>query len=189
MADKAGSVAGKPELFQRHAMPHLDALYSAALHLTRNRDDAQDLLQETVLRAFRFFDQFTPGTNCRAWLLTILYNTFHNGYRRAARERAGSSAVQREAQLHAAPDWPPGDPEAIVLAQLIDHEVERALASLPEEFRATLMLVDLQELSYQEASQVLKVPIGTVRSRLSRGRAIMRAALGSFAKARGYLRS
>jgi RNA polymerase sigma-70 factor, ECF subfamily len=191
MAGQGGSGEGKRGAFEREALPHLDALYAAALHLSRNREDANDLVQETVLRAYRFFHQFSPGTNCRAWLLTILYNAFRNGYRRSTREQVGSSPgdYERELEESAKLDPAKSNPETIVFAQLMDHEVEDALKSLPEEFRAAIVLVDVNELSYQEAAEVLKVPIGTVRSRLSRGRAIMRQALLGFAAARGLLRS
>lgn len=192
MAGRTGSGEGKRGLFQRDAMPHLGALYTAAFHLTRNRDDAQDLLQETVLRGYRFFHQFTPGTNCRAWLLTILYNSFRNGYRRAVREQPAATAEEYERcleteSLRAGPGR--NDPESLAFDRTMDGEVEKALADLPEEFRTVLLMVDMQELSYDEAATVLKVPIGTVRSRLSRGRAMMRGRLRSFAKNKGYLRS
>jgi RNA polymerase sigma-70 factor, ECF subfamily len=187
MASQGGSSESKRILFEREALPHLDAIYGAALHLARNRDDANDLVQETILRAYRFFHQFSPGTNCRAWLLTILYNAFRNGYRRGMREQAAASAAEFEREIEngtVTGDHARNNPETIVLGGLLDHEVESALDALPEEFRAAILLVDIQELSYQETARVLDVPIGTVRSRLSRGRAIMRRALQAFAQNR-----
>jgi len=192
MGEKAGGRQAQRELFEAQALPHLDNLYTAALHLTRNPADAKDLLQDTVLRAYRFFHQFTPGTNCRAWLLTILYNCFRNDYRRASREKTSvaSENFDREIETHSLPsDRPQADPEFMLFDKLLDHEVQQALDKLPEEFRSVILLVDIEELNYQEAARALDVPVGTVRSRLSRGRAMMREALRGFAVAKGYIRS
>jgi RNA polymerase sigma-70 factor (ECF subfamily) len=181
----------KRGLFEREALPHVDALYSAALRLARNPDDARDLLQETVLRAYRFFHQYTPGTNCRAWLLTILYNNFRNGYRSADREQVSLTPEDFERAiegLSARGDQRLSNPEVLVSEHVMDHEVSAALDALPSDFRTVLMLVDVQELNYQEAAQILKVPIGTVKSRVSRGRQMMRIALGEFARRRGLVR-
>src|SRR5208282_3356164 len=192
MGEKPGGRRNQRDLFEQHAMPHLDNLYTAALHLTRNPSDAKDLLQDTVLRAYRFFHQFTPGTNCRAWLLTILYNSFRNDYRRASREQTSVSPENFEREIEAQSlrsDRPQADPESMLFEKLLDHEVQAALAKLPEEFRSAMLLVDIEELSYQEAARALAVPVGTVRSRLSRGRAMMRETLRGFAVAKGYIRS
>jgi RNA polymerase sigma-70 factor (ECF subfamily) len=173
--------------FERVALPQLDAVYTAALRLTRNPDDAKDLMQETVLRAFRFFDQFAAGTNCRAWLLTILYNNFRNGYRRSAREQVSATteafdqAAERQSLLA---DAPRDNPEDLLAGRMLGRQVEKALDALPAEFRETLILVDVQELNYQEVAEVLEIPLGTVKSRVSRGRALMREALHELAAAR-----
>ncbi len=185
MEDKGGSE--KRGLFEREALPHVDALYSAALRLSRNPDDARDLLQETVLRAYRFFHQYTPGTNCRAWLLTILYNNFRNGYRSADREQVSLTPedFEREVEdLSARGDQRFSNPEMLISEYVLDHEVAAALNALRPDFRTVLMLVDVQELNYQEVAQVLDIPIGTVKSRVSRGRQMMRVALGAFARRR-----
>lgn len=189
MAEKGGSE--KRGLFEREALPHVDALYAAALRLSRNPDDARDLLQETVLRAYRFFHQYTPGTNCRAWLLTILYNNFRNGYRGADREQVLLSPEDFERAvegLSARGDQRLSNPEMLISENVLDHEVAAALKALPSDFRTVLMLVDVQELNYQEVAQVLEIPIGTVKSRVSRGRHMMRIALGAFARRRGLVR-
>ena len=189
MEDKGGSE--KRGLFEREALPHVDALYSAALRLSRNPDDARDLLQETVLRAYRFFHQYTPGTNCRAWLLTILYNNFRNGYRGADREQVSLTPedFEREVEgLSARRDQRLSNPEMLISERVLDHEVAAALNALPSDFRTVLMLVDVQELNYQEVAQVLEIPIGTVKSRVSRGRQMMRVALSAFARRRGLVR-
>ena len=187
-----GGVDSKRKLFEQEALPHLDAVYAVALRLVRNRDDADDLVQETVLRAFKFFHQFSPGTNCRAWLLTILYNAFRNGYRRSSREPVAANTEDYERELDKAvirSGAERNDPESLIFGQLIDEEIESALNELAEDFRAAILLVDVQELSYQETASVLKIPIGTLRSRLSRGRAAMRLKLRELARARGLLRS
>lgn len=172
--------------FERVALPQLDAVYTAALRLTRNSDDAKDLMQETVLRAFRFFHQFTPGTNCRAWLLTILYNNFRNGYRRGAREQVSATseafdqAVEGQSLLA---DTARNNPEDLLAGRMLGRQIVKALDALPAEFREALLLVDVQELNYQEVAEVLEVPLGTVKSRVSRGRALMREALHELAAA------
>ncbi len=186
-----GGAESKRKLFEQEALPHLDAIYAAALRLARNRDDANDLLQETALRAFKFFHQFSPGTNCRAWLMTILYNAFRNGYRRSSREPVAVHPEDYERELEKAvfkSDAVRNDPESLVFGQLLDEEIESALDGLAEDFRAAILLVDVEELSYLETARILKIPIGTLRSRLSRGRAAMRRKLGEHARKRGLLR-
>ena len=192
MADKSGSGADRRRRFEDEALPHLDALYTMALRLSRNPDDANDLLQETVLRAYRFFHQFESGTNCRAWMLTILFNNFRNGYRKSSREQPASSPEEFERKVEGESlraDPAGSNPEALLSGQGMEGEVESALGSLPTEFREAILLVDVEELSYQEVSAVLNVPIGTVKSRVSRGRAILREALARFAKERGIIPS
>ena len=193
MADKSdGTGADRRKRFEDEALPHLDALYSMALRLARNPDDAHDLLQETVLRAYRFFHQFERGTNCRAWMLTILFNNFRNGYRKSSREQPASSADEFERKVEAESlraDPATTSPEALLSGQGMEGEVETALADLPPEFREAVLLVDVEELSYQEVSGVLKVPIGTIKSRVSRGRAMLRDRLAEFAREHGIIRS
>ena len=179
---------GKREEFATEALPHMDQVYTAGLYLTRNKDEADELLQETFLRAYRFWHQFTPGTNCRAWLMTILHNTFKNRYRERYREQ---QTVDFDDAIHetggsAQPDAAPTNPEEIVLAQFLDTEVEEALKSLPVEFLEVVVLVEIQELTYQEAAGAIGCPIGTIRSRLSRGRRMLQMALRQYAKERGY---
>jgi RNA polymerase sigma-70 factor (ECF subfamily) len=192
MADKSGTSADRRKRFEDEALPHLDSLYTMAIRLARNPDDANDLLQETVLRAYRFFHQFESGTNCRAWMLTILFNNFRNGYRKSSREQPAASAEEFERKLEGESlrvDAGGSNPETILSGQGMEGEVETALAGLPAEFREALLLVDVEELSYLEVSGVLNVPIGTVKSRVSRGRAMLRDVLTSFAKERGIIRS
>jgi RNA polymerase sigma-70 factor (ECF subfamily) len=185
---KRGAQRDQRLQFEQTALPHLDALYTAALRLVRNSDDAKDLLQETILRAFRSFHQFRPGTNCRAWLLTILYNIFRTAYRRGGREQVANSVDEFDQEiedLSFAEKNPRDNPEEIVAERSVGRLIQRGLATLPREFREALLLVDLQELNYQEVAEVLDVPLGTVKSRVSRGRALLRAALEKLAIAHG----
>jgi RNA polymerase sigma-70 factor, ECF subfamily len=173
--------------FELEALPHLDALFTTALHLTRNRDDASDLSQETMLRAYRFFYQFRSGTDCRAWLLTIMYNAFRSGYSRRQRGEqlsAGAEEFERALEKESNQNLAFSDPEELLARSSLEPDLEKALHSLPEEFRTALLLVDVNELSYEEAAQTMEVPIGTVRSRLSRARAMMRYALQEGARIR-----
>jgi RNA polymerase sigma-70 factor (ECF subfamily) len=174
--------------FERTVMPHLDAIHSAALRLARNPDDAADLLQETILRAFQFFHQFSDGTNLRAWLLTILYNNFRSSYRRGGREQLASSSEEFERQAEAesfACDQTHHSPEDAMGRRMLGSQLVHALSALPPEFRESIVLVDVQELNYQEVAMVLGVPLGTVKSRVSRGRALLRHALQEIAFAPG----
>jgi len=192
MAEKSGTGADRRKRFEDEALPHLDALYTMAIRLARNPDDANDLLQETVLRAYRFFHQFESGTNCRAWMLTILFNNFRNGYRKSSREQPAASAEEFERKVEnesLRAEAGGSNPESILSQQGMEGEVETALAGLPGEFREALLLVDVEELSYLEVSGVLNVPIGTIKSRVSRGRAMLREVLSNFAKERGIIRS
>ncbi len=182
----------KQALFAQWALPHKDYLYTACLYLARQRDEAEDLFQETYLRAFRFFHQFTPGTNCRAWLLTIMHNAFKNRYphyQRASHTiEFDNAAHEYERKRLADGEAGRDDPAELLLSQMVESEVADALHALPEEYRSTLLLVDIEELTYEEAAGVLGCPIGTVRSRLSRARRLLRAALATYAREHGYSR-
>jgi len=173
--------------FERAALPHLDAVYSAALRLTHHPDDAEDLLQETILRAYRFFHQFAEGTNCRAWLLAILYNNFRNAWRRTGREHPAVSNEEFDREIESQSlqsDQTQTNPEDLVGGRMMGSQIEVALNVIPAEFREALLLVDAQELNYQEAADVLGVPLGTIKSRVSRGRALMREALSDLHRVR-----
>jgi RNA polymerase sigma-70 factor (ECF subfamily) len=165
--------------FEAVALPHLDAVYTAALRLAGNPDDAKDLLQETILRAFRYFGQFAPDTNCRAWLLTILYNNFRNNLRRSSLHPVTSLADESPERNEAGwlLDGKSRNPEEIVAQRWLGRHLEAAIKALPLEFREPMLLVDVQELSYPEVAQVLNIPLGTVKSRVSRARSLLRASL------------
>jgi len=185
-------VQTKQALFEEHALACKEAVYAACLSLVRRRDEADDLFQETYLRAFRFFHQYTLGTNCRAWLLTIMYNVFRNRYPQRLRDQQ-TLDIERvtneyEEKLFAEGDPECHDPAELFLTRRVDREILEALHALPEEYRTTFLLVDMQDLTYEEAAAVLECPTGTVRSRLARARRALRAALEMYGREHGYLR-
>jgi RNA polymerase sigma-70 factor (ECF subfamily) len=171
------------------ALVHLDSLYRAALRLTRNRAEADDVVQEAFLRAVRAFDAFERGTNCRAWLFTILRNVFLNRARRAGREVLDAEPTSIDDPGGTADDWPAGrDPEDEYLQTVLHGDVDRALRALPFAYREAVILADLEGLTYKEIAQAVGCPVGTVMSRLSRGRALLRRALVTFAREHGYVK-
>jgi RNA polymerase sigma-70 factor, ECF subfamily len=186
-----GGRAATREEFERQALPFLDSLYNTAYRLARNAQDAEDLVQETYLRAYRSFDQFEPGTNLKAWLFRILKNTFINEYRKrravppqedfAGLEESFESRVDsdRIAKIR--------NPEEEALERSMDEGVQRALDALPEDYRMAILLADLEGFSYKEIAEILEVPIGTVMSRLYRGRKMLETQLLDYARARNYL--
>jgi RNA polymerase sigma-70 factor (ECF subfamily) len=157
-----------PEQFEAEALPHLRALYATAFRLTRNSHDAEDLVQETFLRAFKGFDRYTPGTNVRAWLYTILHRVRTDAFRRAGRRPITVELIDE------GPAVPPAAQDALASG---GEALARALDGLPEVFRIAVVLRDVEELSYAEISQALEIPIGTVMSRIHRGRALLRQSL------------
>jgi len=175
--------------FHDACVEHLDALWGAALRLTRKETDAEELVQDTFVKALRFADKFTPGTNLKAWLLRILTNTFINSYRhrgherryadRALTESVYDELFDREAAAYAA------DPERHAFSRFFERDLARALEGLPDEFRVVLVLVDVEGLSYKEVAEALGCPIGTVMSRLHRGRRLLQRDLIDHAVAFG----
>jgi len=177
--------------FEEVALVHLDALYRSALRLTHNRSEAEDLVQETCLRAFRGFHRFNPGTNCRAWLFTILRNAFLNRIRQAGRDVLAGESVDLESTTFpgVAETLPArGHPDEEFFQTVLHGDVDRALKALPLPLREVVILADLEGLAYKEIAQVVGCPIGTVMSRLSRGRGLLRQALGRFAQEHGYVK-
>lgn len=180
------------EEFAKEALQHLDSLYGAALRLTRSESDAEDLVQDSFLKAYRFYDRFQPGTNLRAWLLRVMTNTFINKYRRTTRERkvldAGEESepvgdgVMSRAAMRALTD-PVGDATRGLLAQ----EIQKALDELSDEHRLMIVLADVEELSYKEISDIVGCPIGTVMSRLHRARKQMQEKLMETAMSMGIV--
>jgi len=177
--------------FEQEAMPLLPNLYSAALRLTRNPTDAEDLVQETFLRAYRGFARFEPGTNLRAWLYRILMNTFINSYRKKQREPLTISEDEvDEWYLYSKMAERGAEPsaETAVIEALPDEDVQDALASLPEQFRTAVLLADVEGFSYKEIAEIVGVPIGTVMSRLHRGRKALEKRLWDVVRERGLVR-
>lgn len=176
--------------FEATALPCMTALYGTANRLTRGSDDAEDLVQETYLRAYRTFDNFTPGTNCKAWLLTIMYSVFINQYHKTRRQPPTVAIDDLEGRFQRYLESPddPGEGAATVdvRGMRMNPEVEQALRQLPEEFRAPVLFVDVEGLSYDEAAKVIQCPVGTVRSRLYRARRLLFAALQDYAAAMGF---
>lgn len=182
----------EPEGFHEEALPYLDAVYAFGLRLTSgDRHEAEDLVQDTFLKAHRAWDSYERGTRVKSWLFTICRNTYlqRKKLARNSRERAASDLDARIDALSAASAFEKGppDPEGHFFDQLIDDEVVRAIDELPEEYREALVLSDLGDLRYAEISEVLGVPVGTVKSRLFRGRRILQERLRDFATERGYI--
>ena len=177
--------------FEQAALDHLFHLYTAAFYLAKHEVEAEDLVQETYLRAFRFFHRFEPGTNCRAWLLSILRNLFINHYRRKKREPEMVDWDRIDQAYGFMVEYGQNtedNPESLFFSQLMDHEVQQALKELPEEFRLAIVLVDIEDLTYDEAGKVMGCPIGTIRSRVSRGRRILQVSLRDYAVQSGWLK-
>ncbi len=183
------SDAQKRADFESVAVPLMGVLYQTALWLTRQPDDASDVVQETFLRAYRTFDNFRAGTNARAWMFTILYSVFTNRRKKARREEANVPIDELEAKYWQFAAHPGPTPDEVVLGQLKSAEVEAALNALPETFRSAVLMVDVNELSYDEAATALACPVGTLRSRLFRARRLLSASLHDYARRQGYTRS
>ena len=177
--------------FEAEALPLLPGLYSAAFRLTRNAADAEDLVQETFLRAYRGFHQFQPGTNLKAWLYRILMNTFINIYRKKQREPQTVSDDEIEDwYLYSKMTEQGAEPsaEASVIEALPDEDVQDALSALPDQFRIAVLLADVEGFSYKEIADITGVPIGTVMSRLHRGRKALEKRLWDVVRERGLVR-
>lgn len=177
--------------FEQAALGHLGALYGTALRLTHNQRDAEDLVQDSLLSAFRAFDQFIPGSQCKAWLFKILTNTFINKYRRRvlersvaeAMERAGETGIMSSGGVRAAQNA-----EESLQFALMSQSIQKALSDLPEEFRLAVVLCDVEEFSYREIADIMDCPVGTVMSRLYRGRRLLQSSLREHAERSGIVK-
>jgi len=177
----------KRTAFEREAVPHLDTLYRVALRFTGEPAKAQDLVQDTMFKAFRSWHRYEPGTNVRAWLLTILRNTFINEYRRE-KQRGPTVDIETAETFSLFNQVQEEDPEGRFFDQIVDDEVLRAIDALPVEFRETLVFSDLEGMTYQEIADVTGVPVGTVKSRLFRARRALQRRLYDYAVEMGYIK-
>ncbi len=177
--------------FEAAAIPYLDGLYNMAFRLTRNAEDAEDLIQETYFKAYKHYDKFEAGTNLKAWLFRIMKNTFINGYRKRQSQPPQSTFSEIEDSFEdmiKASDGQIKNPEQELLTKVLDEDVQLALDALREDYRMVILLVDLEGFSYKEAASILEVPVGTVMSRLYRGRRMLEKVLLEYARKHGYLR-
>ena len=176
------------EEFKKEALPHIGLLYNYAYKMTGNSDDADDLLQETYLRAYRFFHKFEKGTNCKAWLFRIMKNLFINNYRKNQKTpgQVDYDEIENFFETIKSERLDTGDLQEKVFNNLLDDEVTRALNSLQDDFKTVIILCDLEGLSYEEIADFVQCPIGTVRSRLHRARKLLAQKLYRYAKEKGY---
>lgn len=180
----------KYEVFNKEFMPHIDSMYNFAFKLTTDEDDANDLVQDTYLKAFRFINSFQKGTNAKAWLFRILKNSFINDYRKKSKEPSKVDYQEVETTYNSAdePDYEGGtvDLRSEMVHDLIGDEVAHSLNSLPVDFRTVIILCDIEGFTYEEMAKILDIPIGTVRSRLHRARNLLKEKLRSYATNMGY---
>ncbi len=175
--------------FEKEALPHIDALYNFALKMTGSSDDADDLVQETYLKAFRFFDKFERGTNCKAWMFRILKNSFINDYRKNTKEpdKVDYDDVSNFYENIKSSDIKTDHLQEDVYAKLMDDDIAASLNNLPEDFRTVIILSDVEGFTYEEIADFIDCPIGTVRSRLHRARKMLYTKLFSYAKDKGFI--
>lgn len=188
MADLTKQEVQKQKDFEDEIVPHLDAMYNFALRLTSDPNDAEDLVQDTIVKAFRFFSSYEKGTNAKAWLFRILKNSYINNYRKKSKQpnQVDYDEVSSFYETIRADRTDTSDLEDRMFRELIDDDISQALEELPEDFRTVVLLCDVEGFTYEEIANMLDVPIGTIRSRLHRGRNLLKAELMEYAKERGF---
>lgn len=191
MTDSQVENRDRRQSFEREAIPHRDSLYRTALRMTKNVSDAEDLVQEALVKAYRFWDRFEPGTNSRAWLFKIMTNIFINEYRSKARSPMAVNVDDIDdnflyGQLAVTPAG--NNPEQELFAKIFDDDVKKAIEELPEDFRLVVMLSFLEGFSYQEIAEITDLQLGTVKSRLHRGRKLLQKKLFEYAVKNGYIK-
>jgi RNA polymerase sigma-70 factor (ECF subfamily) len=188
MAGLTTNEVQKQEDFEDEIIPHLDAMYNFGLRLTSDPNDAEDLVQDTIVKAFRFFSSYEKGTNAKAWLFRILKNSYINNYRKKSKQpsQVDYDEVSSFYETIRADRTDTSDLEDRMFRELIDDDISNALEQLPEDFRTVVLLCDVEGFTYEEIANMLDVPIGTIRSRLHRGRNLLKAELEEYAHDRGY---
>jgi RNA polymerase sigma-70 factor, ECF subfamily len=188
---KKQDVNDKRKSFEREALPHMDALYRTALRMTKNENDAEDLVQETFVKAYRFWDKFEPGSNCRAWLFKIMTNIFINDYRSKSRTPVSVNVDDIDDNYlygQLASQSQEDNPERQLFAKIFDDDVKKAIEDLPDDFRLVVVLSFLEGFSYQEIADIADLQLGTVKSRLHRGRKLLQKRLYEYATKNGYIK-
>ena len=189
--NKPDDIQVKRRAFETEALPHLEVLYRTALRMTRNRSDAEDLVQEALAKAYRYWDKFQSGTNCRAWLFKIMTNIFINDYRSKSRSPVSVDVDDMDDNFlygQLARRGQESNPERDFFAKILDNDVRNAIEELPEDFRMVVVLSFLEDFSYQEIADILDLQLGTVKSRLHRGRKLLQRQLYDYAVKNGYLK-
>ncbi|MGN8225301.1 sigma-70 family RNA polymerase sigma factor [Gracilimonas sp. BCB1] len=178
----------KQKDFDEEIIPHMDALYNFALRLTTDPNDAEDLVQDTIVKAYRFFSSYEKGTNAKAWMFRILKNSFINNYRKTSKKpsQVDYDEVSSYYESIRAERTDTSDLENLMFREMMDDDLSNALKRLPEDFRTVVLLCDVDGFTYEEIANMLDVPIGTIRSRLHRGRNLLKTELLEYAKKRGY---
>lgn len=191
MTDRNTQERDKRKSFEKEALPHMDALLRTALRMTKNQNDAEDLVQETFAKAYRFWDKFEQGSNCRAWLFKIMTNIFINEYRSKSRAPMAVNVDDIDdnflyGQLSQLP--PEDNPEQQLFAKIFDDDVKKAIEELPDDFRMVVILSFLEGFSYQEIAEIADLQLGTVKSRLHRGRKLLQKKLYDYALRNGFIK-
>lgn len=178
----------KQKDFDEEIIPHMDALYNFALRLTTDPNDAEDLVQDTIVKAYRFFSSYEKGTNAKAWMFRILKNSFINNYRKTSKKpsQVDFDEVSSYYESIRAERTETSDLENLMFREMMDDDLSDALTRLPEDFRTVVLLCDVEGYTYEEIANMLDVPIGTIRSRLHRGRNLLKTELLEYAKKRGF---